>query len=103
MYNTYICTCMYVLENVKSLLGWMSECHVCMNVLTCSWNYLCFSKLSNWKDPFSKCFFCQYLPNDPTGELKNLLAFIEENGDIFKWIGLSLVAIQVIISLSNFL
>ncbi|KAJ3691564.1 hypothetical protein LUZ61_020728 [Rhynchospora tenuis] len=36
----------------------------------------------------------EYLPNDPTGELKTLLAFIEENEDIFKWIGLSLVAIQ---------
>ncbi|KAJ4969274.1 hypothetical protein NE237_015975 [Protea cynaroides] len=33
-------------------------------------------------------------PNDPTGELANLRAFIEENFDLCKWIGISLVIIQ---------
>lgn len=43
---------------------------------------------------FSNKSWRQYLPNDSTGELKNLLAFIKENEDIFKWIALSMVAIQ---------
>ncbi|KAJ3672102.1 hypothetical protein LUZ60_006823 [Juncus effusus] len=39
----------------------------------------------NWK---------QYLPSDSTGELKNMLSFIEENIEVFKCVGLSIVAIQ---------
>ncbi|XP_020574482.1 tetraspanin-18 [Phalaenopsis equestris] len=34
------------------------------------------------------------LPNDSTGELKNLIAFIEDNIDIFKWAGVSFIVIQ---------
>ncbi|XP_010438387.1 PREDICTED: tetraspanin-20 [Camelina sativa] len=34
------------------------------------------------------------LPYDPTGELNSLRAFIEENIDICKWVGIVVVAIQ---------
>ncbi|KAK8945210.1 Tetraspanin-18 [Platanthera zijinensis] len=34
------------------------------------------------------------LPPDSTGELKRLIAVIEDNMDIFKWTGISIIAIQ---------
>ncbi|XP_072967701.1 tetraspanin-18 [Typha angustifolia] len=34
------------------------------------------------------------LPYDATGELKNLRAFIEDNMDICKWVGISVIVIQ---------
>ncbi|XP_020679343.1 tetraspanin-18 isoform X2 [Dendrobium catenatum] len=36
------------------------------------------------------------LPKDSTGELKNLIAFIEDNIDICKWAGVSIVVIQAL-------
>ncbi|VYS64254.1 unnamed protein product [Arabidopsis thaliana] len=36
------------------------------------------------------------LPYDPTGELNSLRAFIEENIDICKWVGIVVVAIQLL-------
>ncbi|KAJ4955502.1 hypothetical protein NE237_012285 [Protea cynaroides] len=36
------------------------------------------------------------LPNDPTGELNSFRAFIEENFDICKWVGITVVIIQAL-------
>ncbi|XP_010526469.1 PREDICTED: tetraspanin-20 [Tarenaya hassleriana] len=36
------------------------------------------------------------LPNDPTGELDSLRAFIEENIDVCKWVGIAVVAVQLL-------
>ncbi|XWS31333.1 hypothetical protein CRYUN_Cryun23aG0067800 [Craigia yunnanensis] len=36
------------------------------------------------------------LPFDPTGELDSLRSFIEDNIDIFKWVGISVVIIQAL-------
>ncbi|PKA65418.1 Tetraspanin-18 [Apostasia shenzhenica] len=36
------------------------------------------------------------VPNDSTGELERLIAFIEENMDIVKWIGVSIIVIQAL-------
>ncbi|XP_073145148.1 tetraspanin-18-like [Henckelia pumila] len=36
------------------------------------------------------------LPLDPTGELDSLRAFIEDNVDVFEWIGIAIVVIQVL-------
>ncbi|KAJ4849776.1 hypothetical protein Tsubulata_012046 [Turnera subulata] len=36
------------------------------------------------------------LPFDPTGELENFRSFVEENVEITKWIGITVVAIQAI-------
>ncbi|KAA8543446.1 hypothetical protein F0562_021059 [Nyssa sinensis] len=36
------------------------------------------------------------LPFDPTGELDSLLAFIEDNVDVCKWVGITVVIIQVL-------
>lgn len=36
------------------------------------------------------------LPYDPTGELSSLRAFIEENIDICKWVGIAVVAVQLL-------
>ncbi|CAN8257563.1 unnamed protein product [Cochlearia groenlandica] len=36
------------------------------------------------------------LPYDPTGELNSLRAFIEENIDICKWVGVAVVAVQLL-------
>lgn len=36
------------------------------------------------------------LPYDPTGELNSLRAFIEENIDICKWVGIAVVAVQLL-------
>ncbi|THU61313.1 hypothetical protein C4D60_Mb07t21980 [Musa balbisiana] len=40
------------------------------------------------------------LPYDSTGELKNLLEFVEDNMDIFKWVAVSVIAIQASFSLA---
>lgn len=47
--------------------------------------------------PLSKLFnyTCQDLPFDPTGELQSLRSFIEANVEICKWVGLTVVIIQV--------
>ncbi|XP_028555688.1 tetraspanin-18 isoform X1 [Dendrobium catenatum] len=42
------------------------------------------------------------LPKDSTGELKNLIAFIEDNIDICKWAGVSIVVIQETIQFRKF-
>ncbi|RWW33808.1 hypothetical protein GW17_00001465 [Ensete ventricosum] len=39
------------------------------------------------------------LPYDSTGELKNLREFVEDNMDIFKWVAVSVIAIQASFSL----
>ncbi|KAI0500449.1 hypothetical protein KFK09_018661 [Dendrobium nobile] len=44
----------------------------------------------------SSCCLCFDLPKDSTGELKNLIAFIEDNIDICKWAGVSIVVIQAL-------
>uniref|UniRef100_A0A1J3JH57 Tetraspanin-18 n=1 Tax=Noccaea caerulescens TaxID=107243 RepID=A0A1J3JH57_NOCCA len=36
------------------------------------------------------------LPNDPTGELNSLRAFIEENIGICKWVGVAVLAVQLL-------
>ncbi|KAJ6798704.1 tetraspanin-18 [Iris pallida] len=36
------------------------------------------------------------LPHDSTGELKRLRAFIEDNIDIFKWVGITVVVVQAL-------
>ncbi|CAL9772845.1 unnamed protein product [Musa acuminata subsp. burmannicoides] len=36
------------------------------------------------------------LPYDSTGELKNLREFVEDNMDIFKWVAVSVIAIQAL-------
>ncbi|CAN8326346.1 unnamed protein product [Cochlearia groenlandica] len=36
------------------------------------------------------------LPYDPTGELDSLRAFVEENIDICKWVGVAVVAVQLL-------
>lgn len=36
------------------------------------------------------------LPYDPTGELEKLIAFVEENVDICKWLGLTLLTVQAL-------
>ncbi|VVA99820.1 unnamed protein product [Arabis nemorensis] len=36
------------------------------------------------------------LPYDPTGELNSLRTFIEENIDICKWVGIAVVAVQLL-------
>ncbi|XP_011083093.1 tetraspanin-18 [Sesamum indicum] len=36
------------------------------------------------------------LPFDPTGELDNLMAFIEDNMDILKWVGIAILIIQAL-------
>ncbi|XP_010416099.1 PREDICTED: tetraspanin-18 [Camelina sativa] len=36
------------------------------------------------------------LPYDPTGEISSLRAFIEENIDICKWVGIAVVAVQLL-------
>ncbi|ESQ50391.1 hypothetical protein EUTSA_v10002082mg [Eutrema salsugineum] len=36
------------------------------------------------------------LPYDPTGELNSLRVFIEENIDICKWVGIAVVAVQLL-------
>ncbi|KAK8521760.1 hypothetical protein V6N13_021838 [Hibiscus sabdariffa] len=36
------------------------------------------------------------IPSDPTGELDNLRSFIEDNIDICKWVGISVVIIQAL-------
>ena len=41
----------------------------------------------------------QDLPFDPTGELDSLRSFIENNIDICKWVGITVVSIQVRCSL----
>lgn len=38
----------------------------------------------------------QDLPYDPTGELKRLHAFIEDNIDVFKWVAAAVIAIQAL-------
>lgn len=40
------------------------------------------------------CHGSQDLPYDSTGELKNLREFVEDNMDIFKWVAVSVIAIQ---------
>ncbi|URE18961.1 hypothetical protein MUK42_10686 [Musa troglodytarum] len=40
------------------------------------------------------------LPYDTTGELKNLCEFVEDNMDIFKWVAVSVIAIQASFSLA---
>lgn len=41
----------------------------------------------------------QDLPYDPTGELEKLRSFVEENVDICKWLGLTLLTVQVLYSI----
>ncbi|CAA2998172.1 tetraspanin-18-like isoform X1 [Olea europaea subsp. europaea] len=36
------------------------------------------------------------LPFDPTGELDSVRAFIEKNADVFMWVGISIITIQVL-------
>ncbi|OAY34701.1 tetraspanin-18 [Manihot esculenta] len=36
------------------------------------------------------------LPPDPTGELQSLRSFIEENADICKWVGITVITIQAL-------
>lgn len=36
------------------------------------------------------------IPSDPTGELDNLRKFIEDNVDVFEWVGIAIIAIQVL-------
>lgn len=36
------------------------------------------------------------IPSDPTGELDSLWTFIKENADVFMWIGIAIVTIQVL-------
>ncbi|KAL2488107.1 Tetraspanin-18 [Forsythia ovata] len=36
------------------------------------------------------------LPFDPTGELDNVRVFIEKNADVFMWVGIAIVIIQVL-------
>jgi len=40
-------------------------------------------------------FPTQVLPSDPTGELEKLKSFIKENADICKWVGITLLVVQV--------
>lgn len=37
----------------------------------------------------------QDLPFDPTGELQSLKSFIEDNLDLCKWVGITVVVVQV--------
>ncbi|KAL8253049.1 hypothetical protein R6Q59_036742 [Mikania micrantha] len=36
------------------------------------------------------------IPEDPTGRIDNIREFIEDNADICKWVGITIVAIQVL-------
>ncbi|KAL0459329.1 UNVERIFIED_CONTAM: Tetraspanin-18 [Sesamum latifolium] len=42
------------------------------------------------------CCLCFDIPFDPTGELDNLRTFIEDNVDIFEWVGITVIVIQVL-------
>ncbi|CAM6115387.1 unnamed protein product [Calypogeia fissa] len=42
---------------------------------------------NTWKDD---------IPNDPTGQLEKIYAFIDENYDICKWVGLAVLIIQAL-------
>lgn len=47
-------------------------------------------------------FLKQDLPFDPTGELDSLRSFIEDNVDICKWVGITVVVIQVFCHFTTF-
>ncbi|KAK4418465.1 Tetraspanin-18 [Sesamum alatum] len=36
------------------------------------------------------------IPFDPTGELDNLRTFIQDNVDVFKWVGITVIVLQVL-------
>ncbi|XP_073272273.1 tetraspanin-18-like isoform X2 [Primulina huaijiensis] len=42
------------------------------------------------------CCLCFKLPFDPTGELESVCAFIKSNMDVFEWVGIAVVVIQVL-------
>lgn len=37
----------------------------------------------------------QDIPNDPTGQLANIVDFVKDNYEICKWVGLAVVIIEV--------
>ena len=71
------------------------------------WEKVILRSFDCWCFSASLCLTCdviilQDIPSDPTGELDKLWTFINDNADVFMWVGIVVLSVQARFSLYDY-